>query len=125
MIIKCPVCATIYEKEIKVCTMCRFTELNKIFLSQEDYQEWLKDTVKPFQEMYLKECAEKEKLKSYTKVTEEIQLQHDKVVAVATGNNDYGQCNVYEWRNITAIACGGRVSYSRIAKRWDSGSNRQ
>ena len=61
MIIKCPVCATIYEKEIKVCTTCRFTELNKIFLSQEDYQEWLKDIVKLFQEMYLKECAKKEK----------------------------------------------------------------
>ena len=29
------------------------------------------------------------------------------MVAVATGNNDYSQCDVYEWRNLTALACGG------------------
>lgn len=63
MVIKCPVCSTIYEKEINVCTTCRFTELNRVFLSEGDYQKWLKDIVRSFQGMYLKECVDREELK--------------------------------------------------------------
>ncbi len=48
MTIECPVCETMYDKEAKVCTICRFIELNKVFLSQEDYQEWTENIVKPF-----------------------------------------------------------------------------
>ncbi len=67
LIIKCPVCETIYDNEVKVCNKCRFTELNKVFLSKEDYQKWVEDVVKPFQEMYQKKCAEKEKLRKKQK----------------------------------------------------------
>ena len=79
LIIKCPVCETTYEKEVKVCTKCRFIiELNKAFLSQEDYQEWIENIVKPFREMYKEECIEKEKMKEIqSKLQKELQYKNE------------------------------------------------
>ncbi len=54
MIIKCPVCSTTYDKEIEACATCKFTELNKVFISQEDFKEWVENVVKPFREKYQK-----------------------------------------------------------------------
>ena len=126
MAIKCPVCKTIYENKVTICTICRFTELNKMFLSQEDYQEWMKSTVKPFREMYQRECSEKEKMKEKLKQKEEPYQQAEQMMkkemllqressdikekggrVVAIGNNDYGQCDVEDWTGIISIACGG------------------
>ena len=80
LIIKCPVCETTYDNKVTICTICRFTELNKMFLSQEDYQEWMENTVKPFREMYQRECSEKEKLKEELKQKEEQYQQAEQMI---------------------------------------------
>ncbi len=78
LIIKCPVCETTYDNEVRVCTKCRFIELNKVFLSKEDYQKWVEDVVKPFREMYKNECKEKEKIKEIkSKLQKELQYKEE------------------------------------------------
>ena len=78
MVIKCPVCGTVYENKVIICTTCRFTELNKVFISQEDYQKWIEDVVKPFLEMYQREHKEKEELEEkQTKLQKKLQYKED------------------------------------------------
>lgn len=41
----CPVCEKEYPERIQVCTKCGFSELNKIFLSEDDKRKWKRQLI--------------------------------------------------------------------------------
>lgn len=48
---KCPVCKTECG-DIAICSQCGFDEVGKIFINQEEADEWLEKVVVPFKESY-------------------------------------------------------------------------
>ena len=49
---KCPICCLLVNDNTNKCPNCGFDQLKSEFLTKEDYQHWLDDTVTPCQTIY-------------------------------------------------------------------------
>ncbi len=97
--VKCPVCFSEYEKETRICTTCRFTELNKVFASREDYQDWMAKVVEPVRKMYQEEIKIKQQLHQQKNLDE-------KTILLSTRRFSFIGDSKNKWENIVSIAQG-------------------
>ena len=48
----CPVCDTEIPADADTCPVCGMYDLNRIFLDEESYEEWVKTTLDPYRSRY-------------------------------------------------------------------------
>lgn len=116
---KCIVCGNAAGKEGKSCRICGFSQQMPRFLSEKQYQIWLDEEVRPYQQKW-KEKTEKERIakekaekkKAADRICQrasglgfEIRLKGDGTVS-CQGNHLLIKNAVDSWRNITAVSCG-------------------
>lgn len=62
MEIKCPVCYTVYNENTRICRKCYFTQLTKVFCSEDEKVQWYNEVVKPFK-IYYEYCTNLKEIK--------------------------------------------------------------
>lgn len=108
MAVKCPVCGEVSEEKAKVCAMCGFADLDRVFLSQEDYQEWLEHMVKPvatgYNEDHQCEVGSWKDIASIACRDDYMAGLRKDGTVIAFGNKNYLR-DVESWEDIVSIAC--------------------